>query len=183
MPTQQPSRAKPNLVFLAARTIRIGFDAYEWRESFYESQKNVDPLGVVACFRNEPSSEGRVIEANGVRAQIIYRNQDGQETGIVPRACWLQDCADTVDLPAGESHCVILAILRQDGSLVAPWRRRVTAIDGHRGQVITTEAYQFDKRVSSIEIRILGESNEFLLSPLTFDFCVAEGRPTAVRRP
>jgi len=182
-PSSRPrSHGQPNLVFLGAKTVRIGFDAMEWRESFYESQKDVDPFGVVACFRNEPSPEMPGIDADCVRAQMIYRDKDGREMGIVPRACWLEDYSDMVDFPVGRSHCVILAILRQRGRLVAPWRRRATAPDGHHAQVITTEAYQFDERVTSIEMRIMGESNQLLMPPLIFDFSVTDGSPTAARR-
>jgi len=181
--SQPSSHPRPNLVFVGTRTTRIGFDALDWRESFFESRKDADPPGVVACFRNEPFPETPGIDADDVRAQIIYRDKDGRETGIVPRACWLQDYFDMVDFPVGASHCAILAILRPGGSLVAPWRRRTTAPDGHRGQVVTTEAYQFDERVCSIEMRIMGASNQLLLPPLTFEFSVAEGSPTATRRP
>jgi len=180
--SQPSSHPRPNLVFLGTRTIGIGFDALDWRESFFESQKNADPPGVVACFRNEPFPEMPGIDADDVRAQIIYRDKDGRETGIVPRACWLQDYSDMVDFPVGASHCAILAILRPRGRLVAPWKRRTTAPNGHRGQVVTTEAYQFDERVRSIEMRIMGVSNQLLLPPLTFEFSVVDGSPAAVRR-
>ena len=180
---QPSSHSRPNLVFLGTRTIRIGFDALDWRESFFESQKDADPPGVVACFRNEPFPETPGTDTDGVRAEMIYRDKDGQETGIVPRACWLQDYFDMVDFPVGASHCAILAILRPGGRLVAPWKRRATAADGHRGQVVTTEAYQFDERVRSIEMRIMGASNQLLLPPLTVEFAVVDGSPTATRRP
>ena len=176
------SHARPNLVFAGTRTIRIGFDALDWRELFFESQKDADPPGVVACFRNEPVPETPGIDADGVRAQMIYRDKDGRELGIVPRACWLQDYFDMVDFPAGASHCVILAILRPGGRLVAPWRRRATFPSSHGGQVVTTEAYQFDERVRSIEMRIMDASNLLLLPPLTVEFSVVDGSPTAVRR-
>lgn len=180
----QPSlHARPNLVFVGTRTTRIGFDALGWRESFFESQKDADPPGLVACFRNDPFPETPGIGADGVRAQMIYRDKDGRELGIVPRACWLQDCFDMVDFPVGASHCVILAILRPGGRLVAPWRRRATSPGSHGGQVITTEAYQFDERVRSIEMRIMGASNQLLLPPLTVEFSVLNGSPTATRRP
>jgi len=180
--SQLSSHPRPNLVFVGTRTTRIGFDALDWRESFFESRKDADPPGVVACFRNEPFPETPGIDADDVRAQMIYRGKDGQELGIVPRACWLQDYFDMIDFPVGASHCAILAILRHGGRLVAPWRRRTAAPGGHRGQVVTTEAYQFDERVHSIEMRIMGASNQLLLPPLTFDFSVVDGSPAAVKR-
>lgn len=177
---QQPARSKPNLVLAGARTIRIGFDAYQWREWFYESQRDGDPWGVVACFRNEPSPGQEVMEADSVRATIIYRDKEGRELGIVPRACWLQDYSDTTDVPVGESRCAVLAICRPGGEMVAPWRRRARAAEAGGSDVVTTEAYKFDPRVGVIEMRIMAESNELLLPPLVFDFSVIDGRPAAV---
>jgi len=177
----KPALSQPNLVFAGTRTIRIGFNAQEWREWFLESQQQADPWGVVACFRNHLSSEKIVRDANGIRALIIYRDKQEREMGIVPRACWLQDYSDTTDVPVGESRCAILAIRRPGGEMVAPWRRRARGGETAGHDMFTTEAYTFDPGISIIEMRITGESNQPLLPPLVFDLAVVDGKPAAIR--
>jgi len=178
-----PPLSKPNLVFAGAKTIRIGFNAQEWREWFVESQQPADPWGVVACFRNPTTSGSTMMDANEVRALLIYHNQDAHEMGIAPRACWLQDYSDMTDIPAGEMRCAILVIRKPSGEMVAPWRRRAQHADSSGHDVFTTEAYTLAPGVSSIELRLSGESNQPLLAPLTFDLTLVDGEPPAVRGP
>jgi predicted nucleotide-binding protein len=176
------SLATPNIVFLNTDTVRLRFEGYQG-EGFYRSDSPNDPFGVIACFRNEPSSTRRVIDANDVRAQIIYKDGDGKEIGNgVPRACWVGHKLDLIDFPLGQANCAVLMMLFNDGKLLVPWKERARSYDwmGGGGDIVRTRDTEFSKdAVKTIEIRLIGHENESLLPPLTFDFAVIEGRPDA----
>lgn len=176
---QRLPREEPNLIFLNARTMRV---TYGMDEAFRSSADLADPPAVVACFRNEPVPGRRVVDAEFVKAQVLYRDARGEEIGNgIPSACWLDNPAGLTNFQLGESHCVILVVGRPDGSLAAPWKARRTADDGWGGDVETTEAYDFDGVVNTIELRLIGERNEVLLV-IQFDCAMADGKPHAVRR-
>lgn len=177
---QQLLRDEPNLIFLNTRRIRITFDV---NEVFRTSTDVADPPAVVACFRNEPVPGRRVIDADLVKAQILYRNARGEEIGNgIPSACWLDEPADMTNFRAGESHCVILVAAGPDGLLSVPWKARRGADDGWGGDVVSTEAYELDDVASTIELRIIGERNDVLVV-VRFDCTMVDGKPHAVRRP
>jgi hypothetical protein len=175
--------AKPQLIFLNTHAVRLRVGDYEG-EGFYESKDLADPYGVVACFRNESSPGQRVVGADNVRAQVIYRDSNGVEIGEgVPRACWEGHKYDLIDFPVGQSHCAILMMVFNDGRLLVPWKERSRAGSWMGGDTITTRDSEFSKdAVALIEIRLIGETNDLLLPPLTFDFSIIEGKPCATLR-
>jgi len=175
----QPALIRPNsnLIFLRTQVVPVTFENYDGREYFYRSRvvDRDDPRAVVACFRNEPADR-RVIDADGVRAQVVYRNQEGHEIGLgIPRVCWLDEDMDMVDFRVGDSHCAILLIMRSDGQLHAPWKRRAQSPEGY-GEVVNLQDYRLEEPVSTIEIRILGHGNDLLIKKV-FRFVVVEGEP------
>ncbi len=118
---------------------------------FLESQNQNDRRGVIACFRNEPSMSRRVLSADYVRAQIVYRNSQGQEIGDgVSSACWLGHHFDTIDFQVGQSHCVLLGFL-DDGRLLVPLKQREHHWDG---DVINLADRTFDGKVSQIPLGV-----------------------------
>jgi len=179
-----PVRGSPqqttNLIFLGAKVARVQFSAsYSEGEVFYESPDQNDPRAIIACFRNEPTSSRKVIDADYVRAQIVYRDNQEQEIGNgVASACWLDNRADAVDFHLGESHCVLLGLL-QEGRLVVPAKRRKRHWDG---DTISLENHTFNG-VARIEVRIIGEDNDLLLAPLVLNFSITNGEPHISVRP
>lgn len=176
-------RAVPNLIFLRTRVIRVTYEPNNGNELFYESRviDNHDPRAVIACFRNEPTVRGRVLDARHVRAQIVYRDNAGQEIGNgIPRACWLDDPMDLVHFHVGESHCAILLFANPDGALYVPWKRRQNT--GY-GDVVTTQVYEFgEQAISTIEIRVLSDNNDLLLEPVVFEFSMVHDAPEVRER-
>jgi len=172
---------KPNLIFLQTHSLRLRFGNYQG-EAFYGSEDTQDPYGVVACFRNEPSPSEGVIDADNVRAQVIYRNSKGVEIGQgVPRACWEGHKFDLIDFPVGQSPCAILMVIFNDGRLLVPWKERSRSSDSWMGgDTITTRDLKFSKdTVATIELRLIGDNNEMLLPALNFDFSMTDGMPRA----
>ncbi|MGA8871808.1 MAG: hypothetical protein WB460_11760 [Candidatus Acidiferrales bacterium] len=111
-------REESNLIFLSVRTIRV---TYGIEEAFRASVDLSDPPAVIACFRNDPVPGRRVVDAEFVKAQVLYRNVRGEEIGNgIPSACWLDNPAGLTNFELGESHCVILVV----GGRVALWPRR-----------------------------------------------------------
>ncbi len=86
-----------------------------------------------------------------------------------------------IDFDVGESHCAILAMLRPNGTLTVPWKRRARATDGY-GEEIKTLIYDFNNEaINTVEIRVISEWNDLLLEPLVFKVSVVDGQPFATR--
>lgn len=145
---------------------------------FVQGADNELPDAIIACFRNEPDMARRVREADYVTAQIIYRNAGDEEIEDgVPSACWIQNHFETINFAVGETHCLLLGIIDAEG-LVVPWKHRQREWNGDS---IVTNDKTF-KGVSSIEVRLIGDNNELLLRPVTFDFSIVEGQPRVAKR-
>jgi hypothetical protein len=184
-PQVHPPEPRPNLIFLQTRVVPVTFDNAPDRQFFYESrvEDRDDPRAVLACFRNEPAAGRAVADAERVRAQVVYRNQAGNEVGVGnPRACWLDEFGDMVDFPMGDSHCAILVIMRPDGQLLIPQQRRARANDGLGGDVLTLRFLPLNEAVSSIEVRLLDDEHG-LLATNVFDFASGNGRVRIEPRP
>jgi hypothetical protein len=174
----QPEPYRPNIIFRRAAPIKV----YVRREGgvleFVQGADNELPDAIIACFRNEPDMARRVREADYVTAQIIYRNAGDEEIEDgVPSACWIQNHFETINFAVGETHCLLLGIIDAEG-LVVPWKHRQREWNGDS---IVTNDKTF-KGVSSIEVRLIGDNNELLLRPVTFDFSIVEGQPRVAKR-
>lgn len=183
-PRQLPPQPRPNLIFLHTRVVPITFENAPGEEFFYESriQDRDDPRAVLACFRNEPADDRAVIDADLVRAQLIYRNHAGQEIGLgIARACWLNENADMVDFRVSDSHCAILITKRADGQLLMPGMRRVRSQDGY-GDVVDLQIQPVNEEISTIEIRVLDGQNR-MLARRVFNFADEDGQLRIVEQP
>jgi hypothetical protein len=173
----RPQRVQqgPNIIFTrsVARKITVTEDDLS-NVNFMEDRGQGKPDAIVACFRNEPDISRRVSDAEYVKAQIIYRNKEQHEIEDgVPAACWVGSSLDMVHLRVGETHCVLLGFLDENGALFVPWRVHRHQWDGDTIEMV-------DKTfigVASIEVRLIGENNELLLLPKVFDFSVVNGQP------
>jgi len=153
VPAPQPG---PNLIFVQARIAPVTLDNTPDRQFFYESriEDRDDPRAVLACFRNELVDGRAGIDLENVRAQVIYRNQAGQEIGLaILGACWLNEFGDMVDFPVGDTHCAVLITRRADGQLLMPWHRRRRAPDGG-GDVLNFQIQAVNEEISTIEVRL-----------------------------
>jgi hypothetical protein len=168
---------RPNLIFLHARIASVTFDNGRDQQFFYESriQDRDDPRVVLACFRNEPAAGGAVIDAELVRAQVVYRNEAGQEIGLgIPRACWLNENADMVDFRVGDSQCAILILMRADGLLLMPWMHRTRSRDGY-GDVVSVRNQAVNEAIRTIEVRVLSDEYGMIVRRV-FTFASADGQ-------
>ena len=67
-----------------------------------------------------------------------------------------------------------------DDKLLAPWKERKPSNDFMGGDILTTEDYEFPRNaVTTMEIRLIGNTDELLLAPVTFDFSLVNGKPRA----
>src|SRR6267142_42203 len=167
-----PARIGPNLIFLRTQVIPVTFNNYDGLQSFSQSREidRGDLRAVLACFRNEPTDR-RIVNAGGVRAQVIYKNQEGHEIGLgIPSAYWLDEDMDVVNFRGGDSRCAVLLIVMADGQLYTPWKRRAQSREGY-GEVVNHADSLLEEPVSIIEIRILGSENELLVRKI-FDFAI-----------
>jgi hypothetical protein len=166
---QRPQPQMANLILRRAEVVGIRTATSSCGGIFYESQSQEDARGIIACFRNEPSTSRSVFDADCVRAQIVYRKDQEKEIGDgVSSACWLGHDLDMINFRLGESHCVLLGFLDGGNGLVVPWKRRQRHSDG---DTISLESLTFEA-VASMEIRLIGENNGLLLAPLVLDVSI-----------
>ncbi len=176
-PQAAPAPPRPNLIFVHVRVVRVTFDNAPDRQFFYESRidDRDDPRAVIACFRNEPVPGREVVNAERVRAQVVYRDQAGNEVGIGnPRTCWLDEFGDMVDFDVGDSQCAILIIARPEGELLVPRQRRGRAHDG-MGDTLNLQIQPLNEAIAMIEVRLLDDQHG-LLATNVFDFANDDGQ-------
>jgi hypothetical protein len=134
--------------------MRIGYDNYQKHGTFFtEEEDPSNPLGVVACFRNEAVAGKRGEEARYVQAHVIYRDSKGIETGDAPWACWLEEDTDTVDFPVAATHCAILFLIKRDnGQIFVPWKKRKHSSAG--ANEIETRSFEISSDIAVLSFLV-----------------------------
>jgi len=169
VPKEDTSRPKPNLTFKGVKVVHVreGIDS-----GFWDSDNVKDPYAVIACFRNESSMTKEVAPAYDVRCAIMFHDSQRNEIGNgISEALWVNS-PGRAHFDVEVSHCAILAIVADD-RIVSFCKREVRA---HWGSGFVIDAYPLSKDLSTVEFRILRES-ELLFKPLVLDFSLRDGRP------
>lgn len=174
------SAPKANICFKNVRAAWIWYDEKE--DCFVEVQNGKStPRGVIARFKNE-SAAYESGDARLIRAELVLRdaNEQEMEQGI-HAACWLREHADTVDFIVGEDHWLLLGAVDpgDNKTWLIPWKREKRTWEGTfyelEGHNITG--------LRSIEIRLIGESNRWVVDPIVVDVVLNGGEPTVAVRP
>jgi hypothetical protein len=152
-----------NVVFLGVETIHLHVEGQPSSEWFYQSDDGSGLRAFVACFRNDVRDYGVRIADTLATAQLILRAEDGKEIGKgILGACWVDDRGDYFELDAGKSGCVILGVIFKEGEFFVPWRRRERT---DYGDMIVTEMFEASRKPATVEVRLIGSSNQLLLEP------------------
>jgi hypothetical protein len=172
-----------NIVFLRTRTAIVAGSSLDGvlLEKRNSKGGTSDVTALVACFRNEPSGERRVLDEQSVTANLVFPDWEGHELkeGIA-RACWLEHGGTSVDFEVGHSRCAVLMVVGgAHNPIFVPYKTRVRV--NHR-LAFVTETFKFEQPPATIELRLLSSRNELLLPAMVFDFSLTDGVPSAVVR-
>jgi hypothetical protein len=132
----------------------------------------------IACFRNEPVLGEMVMDAEYVRAHIIYRDAAGEELEDIPCACWMAHHGDTIDLEVGKTQCCIIGLLK-DTQLIVPWKKREPTEYGDFIRLTVTRVDDCD----SVEIKLIGDRNQLVIEPISLKFAVENKTLSLIRQP
>jgi len=184
LPSAPPKRLpeiKPNVSF---KSVRLAWISYDEEESFFievSGSQHASVRGLIARFKNESGSH-KSDDARYVRAELIFRDVNDQEMEQgVHSACWLREYTDTVDIMVGEDRWVFLGSLVPDdkNQWIVPWKQKKRTWEG---PYYDLEGHSFSG-MRSVEIRLIGEYNKWLINPVVVDIAVNDVEPTVSVRP
>jgi hypothetical protein len=172
-PRPEPKpRPRPNLQLQNCRmaTIEDVLGDHGGMKGFCFPNDQSKPNAAVACIKNRANADGDGVYADNVRATLTFRDENGKEIGHgVNQACWVGDLQNA-SFAVEESHCVILAIMR-DGEVAVPYIKEENT---GFGIAVSADANVFDKDLSSVEL-ILVANNKLLMEPMIFDLVEVDG--------
>lgn len=180
-PKPQPPQPKSNISF---KSVRPGWIWYSEHDDIFvevENSQYASARGVIARFKNESAAHA-ADDAKYIRAELVFRDVNEQEMEqSVHAACWLSERTDTADFVVGEDHWLFLGAADRDDDKkwLVPWKQpRIT----WQGQYYELRDHMV-VGMRSIEIRIIGEENRWLITPVMVDIAVNKGEPTVTVRP
>lgn len=179
LPVQTLDKIGHNIKFLGAKTINVSYDGYQG-DSFNEtSSSNSQVTAIVACFRNEPVYGQTITSLYNVKAHLKFVAADGSEIGAgLSRACWLGEKGDMVDLgPGGTSGCVIV-LIKNNGTIAVPWKKRKK---DWMGDTLIDQVFELTDLPSKIEISLLDNNSQLLIRPIVLQISSVIGKPQAKR--
>jgi hypothetical protein len=167
---ESAEKSKPNVVFLGARSVNLGF--YSGGEGSLEFEETKDTknrlAGIVACFRNDPIYGKPVKSVHGAKAHLKFIDANNAEIGTgVSAPCWLNTRWDTFDLiPGGNGGCVLVLLKVKDRGYSTPWKRRENTFSG---DFIRDQHFDLDALPHRIEVNLLGPDDQLLLPPIILE--------------
>lgn len=168
-------KAQHNLQFHSCSMAKIGenLGSHGEMNGFHFPEDQSKPNAAIVCIKNK-SREGEVAYLNEVRAALTFRDHKGQEIGRgIDQACWVETHLKNPSFDVEETHCVILAVIRDDGVLVPSVRGQMTQF----GMCLNVDAVKLETVPSTVKLILVANGNR-VMEPKTFAFFDdADGKP------
>jgi hypothetical protein len=162
-PVPLPQVAEPNIRFIPPVVTTKVATGIQDNTFFFERADGSDMI--VAKFRNNVQGQGNIREPH-IRAQIIYRNNAGDEITDVPAAIWLEERRRYTKFTSGDTKALILLAVTADRKVCELWKE-------HRNrQYSSTIELRSDEIVGiaeGIEVRLILENGGGCLGVYFFD--------------
>lgn len=159
-----PEIAEPNIRFIPpVATTKIATGLQD-NTLFFERADGLEM--VVAKFRNDVQGQGNIHEPY-IRAQIIYRNNAGDELTDVPAAIWLDERRRYTKFTSGATKTLVLLAANANRRVCKLWKEHR---NGQYGSTIELRSDEMVEGVESIEVRLIVENGGACLGVFRFDF-------------
>lgn len=158
-----PQVAEPNIRFIRPLSTTKVATGLQDNTLFFERADGSDMI--VAKFRNDVQGLGNIREPY-IRAQIIYRNNAGDEITDVPAAIWLEERRRYTQFTSGDTKALILLTATADRGICKLWKEHRNT---QYGSTIELRAEEIAGIVEGIEVRLIVENGGACLGVFFFD--------------